>query len=295
MEKRLDISVVVPLYNTSTFAFADDAQSAQMLELAQTAAVEQALTDTVAAVGEEAHGNGTPDAVCKVDGDSAHGVIDLRNVIEELDAQHHEDAGDEADDESTKGRNGVAACGDGHQTSQRAVERHGDVGLAVALPGKEHGHAGGHRSGQVGVEADQTGHGHGSVGGQAQGRAAVEAEPAEPQDEHAQSAGGQVVAGDCAGLAVLVVPYEHRIVVICRLKEQLVIQAITDNNRVNSSALQVFLHAVRCFGQLRHQQLRASSLLLAIENGRLFCLPSENDFCCLRERDALYLDEIVQR
>ena len=30
--------VVVPLYNTSTFAFADDAQSTQMLELAQTAA-----------------------------------------------------------------------------------------------------------------------------------------------------------------------------------------------------------------------------------------------------------------
>ncbi len=30
--------VVVPLYNTSTFAFADDAQSSQMLELAQTAA-----------------------------------------------------------------------------------------------------------------------------------------------------------------------------------------------------------------------------------------------------------------
>ena len=96
-------------------------------------------------------------------------------------------------------------------------------------------------------------------------------------------------------LAVLVVPYEHRIVVICRLKEQLVIQAITDNNRVNSSALQVFLHAVRCFGQLRHQQFRVFSFLLAIENGRLFCLPSENDLCCLRERDALHLDEIVQR
>ena len=95
--------------------------------------------------------------------------------------------------------------------------------------------------------------------------------------------------------AVLVVPYEHRIVVICRLKEQLVIQAITDNNRVNSSALQVFLHAVRCFRQLRHQQFRVLSFLLTIENGRLFCLPSENDFCCLRERDALHLDEIVQR
>ena len=37
------------------------------------------------------------------------------------------------------------------------------------------------------------------------------------------------------------------------------------------------------------------SFLLAIENGRLFCLPSENDFCCLRERNALHFDEIVQR
>ena len=56
-----------------------------------------------------------------------------------------------------------------------------------------------------------------------------------------------------------------------------------------------FLHAVRCFRQLRHQQFRVLSFLLTIENGRLFCLPSENDFCCLRERDALHLDEIVQR
>ena len=184
-----------------------DHDEAQQLDaqLAQTAAVEQALADTVAAVGEEAHGNGTPDAVCKVDGDSAHGVIDLRNIIEELDAQHHENAGDEADDESTKGRNGVAACGDGHQTSQRAVERHGDVGLAVALPGKEHGHAGRNCCRKVGVEADQTGQGHGLIGGKAQGRAAVEAEPAEPEDEYAQRTGGQVVAGDGVGLAVLVV------------------------------------------------------------------------------------------
>jgi len=37
------------------------------------------------------------------------------------------------------------------------------------------------------------------------------------------------------------------------------------------------------------------SFLLAIENGRLFCLPSENDFYGLRERNALHLDEIVQR
>ena len=39
----------------------------------------------------------------------------------------------------------------------------------------------------------------------AQGRAAVEAEPAEPEDEHAQRTGCQVVAGDGVGLAVFVV------------------------------------------------------------------------------------------
>ena len=61
-----------------------------MDELAQTTAAAGPLTDTVAAVGEEARQ--WYDAVCKVDGDSAH--IDLRSVIEELDAQHHEDAGE---------------------------------------------------------------------------------------------------------------------------------------------------------------------------------------------------------
>ena len=114
-------------------------------------------------------------------------------------------------------------------------------------------------------------------------------------DQFAFVAADSAAQSAISRFAVLVVPYEHRIVVICRLKEQLVIQAITDNNRVNSSALQVFLHAVRCFGQLRHQQIRMLSFLLAIENGRLFCLPSENNFYGLRERDALHLDEIVQR
>ena len=39
----------------------------------------------------------------------------------------------------------------------------------------------------------------------ADGGAAVEAEPAEPEDEDAESADGQVVAGDGFGFAVLVV------------------------------------------------------------------------------------------
>ena len=174
-------------------------------QLCKAAAVEQALAHAVAAVGEQAHGNGAPHAVCKVNGDSAHGVIDLCNLIKEFNAQDHEDTGHEADDEGTEGRDRITACGDGDQTSQRAVQGHGDIGLAVAQPGEDHGHAGGNGSGQVGVEADKARQGHGLVGGKAQGRAAVEAEPAEPQDEHAQRTGGQIVAGNGVGVAVLIV------------------------------------------------------------------------------------------
>ena len=174
-------------------------------QLCQTAAVEETCVLSVGTGGEQAHRNGAPDAVGKVDRNRTYGVIHLGDIVEELDAQHHQEAGHKADEKCAEGRNGVTSGGDGHQTGQRTVQGHGDIGLAVTQPGEDHGHTGGHRSGQVGVEADQTGHGHGSVGGQAQGRAAVEAEPAEPQDEHAQGTGCQVVAGDGVGLAVLVV------------------------------------------------------------------------------------------
>ena len=184
-----------------------DRDEAQQLDaqLAQAAAVEQALAHAVAAVGEQADCDGAPHAVCKVDGDCADGIVDPGDLIKELNAQDHQKTGHKADDEGTERRNSVAACRDGHQTGQRTVQGHGDIGLAVPQPGEDHGHAGGHSSGQVGVEADQTGQGHGLIGGQAQGRAAVETEPAEPQDEDAQRTGSQVVAGDGVGVAVLVV------------------------------------------------------------------------------------------
>ena len=174
-------------------------------QLCQTAAVEQTGMGGVGAGGEQTHRNGAPDAVCKVDGNSTYGVVHLGDLIKEFHAQHHKDTGHKADKESAEGRNGIAACGDSHKACQRAVQGHGDIRLAVAQPSEDHGHAGGNGCGKVGVEADQTGQGHGGIGGQAQGRAAVEAEPAEPQDEHAQCTGGQVMAGDGVGVAALVV------------------------------------------------------------------------------------------
>ncbi len=105
--------------------------------------------------------------------------------------------------ERAEGGDCIAARRDGDQTGQRAVQGHGDIGLAVTQPSEDHGHAGGHGGGKVGVEADEACQGHGGVGGQAQGRAAVESEPADPEDEDAQRTGRQVVAGDGVGLPSL--------------------------------------------------------------------------------------------
>ena len=91
------------------------------------------------------------------------------------------------------------------EAGQRAVEGQGDIGLAVAHPGGDEGRAGSEGGGQVGVEADEAGGGHGVVTGHGDGGAAVETEPAEPEDEDTEGHGGQVVAGDGAGPAVLAV------------------------------------------------------------------------------------------
>ena len=138
-------------------------------------------------------------------GDGAHRVVDLHNGIKEVDRDGEDQAGGNADDGGAHGRDGVAPGGDGHQASQSGVESHADIGLLIAQPGVEHGDAGGHSGGQVGVDEDQTGGDQGLIAIHGHGGAAVEAEPAEPQDEHAQSAQGQVVADDGAGVAVLVI------------------------------------------------------------------------------------------
>ena len=178
------------------------ADNAQQLDaqLGKAAAVEQAALG-----GKQADGDGAPRTVHAVHRDSADGVIDLGNIVEELNREDAEHTGDDADDGRAERVNDVAARGDGDQTGQRTVEGQGDIGLAVAHPGDDQRRNGSQRGGQVGVEADQTCGNHRVIAGHADGGAAVEAEPAEPQDKNAQSHRGQVVAGDSAGLTGLVV------------------------------------------------------------------------------------------
>ena len=173
-------------------------------QLAEAAAVKQPFVRGCAG-GEQADGQRAPHAVCKVDGNRAHRVVYLGDVIEELHAEHHEDARDEADEEGAEGADGIAACGNGDQPRQRTVQRHGNIRLAVAHPCKYHRRAGGDGGGKVRVDAHEARKAGHFVGGNRDGGAAVEAEPAEPEDEHAQRGGGQIVAGDGARLAVFIV------------------------------------------------------------------------------------------
>ena len=140
-----------------------------------------------------------------MDRDGAHGIVDFQNVIEEAHGDGKQQAGHDADDGGTGGRDHVASGGDGHKACQRGVESHAHVRLLVAQPGIEHGHAAGNGRGHVGVDEDQSGGDHGVVAVHGHGGAAVETEPAEPQDEDAQRTQGEVMAQDGTGRAVLFV------------------------------------------------------------------------------------------
>ena len=137
--------------------------------------------------------------------DSADGVIDLGNIVEELNREDAEHTGDDADDGRAERVNDVAARGDGDQTGQRTVEGQGDIGLAVAHPGDDQRRNGSQRGGQVGVEADQPAETIVS----SPVMLTVEPPLKPNQQNHRmktpQSHRGQVVAGDRAGLTGLVV------------------------------------------------------------------------------------------
>ena len=178
---------------------ADKAQHLHAEE-GEAVAVENAL-----AGGEKAGGQGAPGTVGAVDGNRTHGVVDFCHIIEEFYREDHQHTGHDADDGGAEGVHYITAGGDGHQARQRTVEGQGNIGFAVAHPGGDESRHGSQGRGQVGVEADEAGGDHGIVAGHADGGAAVEAEPAEPQDEHAQGHGGEVMAGDGPGLAVLAV------------------------------------------------------------------------------------------
>ena len=63
-----------------------------------------------------------------VHGDGADRVVDAQ-VLDEVDAEHDDDAGDEADDHRADGVDPVARAGDRHEAAEEAVDRDADVPL----------------------------------------------------------------------------------------------------------------------------------------------------------------------
>ena len=121
--------------------------------------------------------------------------------IQEPDAEHHQEAGHDANQDSPKGIRHVTGRGDRHQPGQGSVQAHGHIRFTVFQPGKNHAHYGGHCRRHCGGQED------GAQLLHAGSRRAVEAVPAQPQDEHAQGSQRDAVAGESvhfSHLAVLV-------------------------------------------------------------------------------------------
>ena len=181
----------------------DNGRHAQTLdaEEMEAAAVEHAFFRGDAG-GKQAGENGAESAADTVNGNCAHRVVDLGDLIKEFHSQHDDETEHNAHDGSAQRIYGVAPGGDAHQTGQRGVVSHGNIGLAVAQPGEDQGRAAGNGGAEVGVEEHQTGADDQIVGVHAHGGSAVEAEPAEPENEHAQRGESQVVAQNRLGLSV---------------------------------------------------------------------------------------------
>ena len=184
----------------------DDCDYAENLnaEEVEAAAVEYAerLNLSAIIVSEQAGKDGAQCAVDAVHADSADRIIDLELLIDKFDTEYNGKACADTDDNRTERSNHIAACGDGYQTCQRAIQRHRNVRLLVADPGDAHNgngcnsscHVGGYKYTRCNLS---------TAARQCNGRAAVEAEPAEPQDKAAECAERQGVTRNRTSLAVL--------------------------------------------------------------------------------------------
>ena len=66
----------------------------------------------------------------------AYRIIHTDHLVDELDGEYDDKSGGDTDDNGLIGSDDIAAGGDGHETGQRSVQSHGDVGLAVTDPGE---------------------------------------------------------------------------------------------------------------------------------------------------------------
>lgn len=154
------------------------------------------LDEEVAAT-KDTDGERAPGAADAVDGDRADGIVNL-DFVEEEDGDDDEDACDDTGEDGGPGWDDVSTGGDADEASENAVEGHGEVRFFEEDPGGE----------CCGDTASGAGEGCGDEGkGDADGLcaengAAVEAEPAEEEEEDADSGEGHAMAEDGADFAV---------------------------------------------------------------------------------------------
>ena len=164
------------------------------------AAVEKSVLD-----GEQTDADSAEDAVYKMYGNSAHGIINLRFLIKKFYGKDNQETADKTYHSRAPHTDRVTTGRDGYQSGQGRIQGHGNIGLAVPQPGETHGSRSCYRSRHVGGHKDQAHRLQGLVAGGAYSAAAVKPEPGEPEDEHAQGAQGQTVTGNGVDGAVLVV------------------------------------------------------------------------------------------
>ena len=73
-----------------------------------------------------------------MDRDCANRIVDPELFIHKFNAEHHDKGCDKANDCRCPWLDRVTACRDCHEACERAVERHGNVGLLITYPGDQH-------------------------------------------------------------------------------------------------------------------------------------------------------------
>ena len=115
---------------------------------------------------------------------SADGIVHMEADIQILHSQNHKNAGHKADQRSADRVHAGAACRDSDQTGQRSIQTHGDVGLSILLPCKQH----------TGYRCNRRRDGRGAEDPchlvHVCRRGAVEAIPGEPQDKASEGPQG---------------------------------------------------------------------------------------------------------
>ena len=87
---------------------------------------------------KEADCNSPPNPIQTVHRHCAHGVINMKLVIQKPDAKYHQQTGNRANHDRAKGICHITPCGNCHQPGKRRIQAHGHIRLAVFYPSENH-------------------------------------------------------------------------------------------------------------------------------------------------------------